>query len=526
MERILHKMEEKKIRILWVDDEIELLKPHVLFLEQKGYEVCTDSNGEDALVRLESETVDLIFLDENMPGLSGLEVLSRMKSLHPEVPVVMITKSEEENIMDEAIGGKIDDYLIKPVNPKQILLSIKKTLDLKRLVSEKAISSYQSDFAKIGQNINQANSMDDWVAIYKDLVYWTLELQEQEEAGMGEVLQMQYQDANNGFTKFVERNYKDWFKGGPETPLLSHKVLGEFVFPRLKKGEKLFFIVVDNLRYDHWRALAPTISEYARISEERLYCSLLPTATQYSRNALFAGLTPLDIEKHYPALWTHDEEEGGKNLHEQELLQKHMERIKQIFPYHYEKINLHEHGMRMVERLNEFLDSQFNVLIFNYIDMLSHSRNEMNMLRDLANDDAAYRSLTLSWFKHSPLNQLLKALMAAGIKVVLTSDHGSVQVKSPIKVIGDRNTSTNLRYKNGKNLNYPEKQVVSIRKPEQYGLPKTHLTTSYIFAGGSDYLVYPKNYNHYVNYYKDSYQHGGISLEEMLVPLVYLEPIR
>ncbi|MFO7938218.1 MAG: PglZ domain-containing protein [Bacteroidales bacterium] len=519
-------MEQKKVRILWVDDEIELLKPHVLFLEQKGYEVCTDTNGEDALARLQEEIVDLIFLDENMPGLSGLEVLSRMKAVRPEVPVVMITKSEEENIMDEAIGGKIDDYLIKPVNPKQILLAIKKTLDLKRLVSKKAISSYQSDFGKIGQQINQAQTLEDWIAVYKDLVYWTLELEEQEEAGMGDVLQMQYQDANNSFTRFIDKHYRNWFKSDEEAPMLSHDVLGKYVFPKLQESKQLFFIVVDNFRYDHWKAIAPYVSEYARISEEQLYCSMLPTSTQYARNALFAGLTPFEIEKHYPELWSHDEDEGGKNLHEETLLKRHLERLNKEVGYNYEKIILHDQGMRMVDHLNEYLNAPLNVLIFNYIDMLSHSRNEMNMLRDLANDDAAYRSLTVSWFRHSPLNQLLKTLMNKGIRVVLTSDHGSVQVKSPIKVIGDRNTSTNLRYKNGKNLNYPEKQVVAMRKPEQCGLPKTHLTTSYIFAGGNDYLVYPKNYNHFVNYYKDSFQHGGISLEEMLVPLVYLEPIR
>jgi len=518
-------MKAKQIRLLWVDDEIELLRPHVLFLEQKGYQVCTETNGEDALKHVEEDNFDLVFLDENMPGLPGLEVLSRMKSLRPEIPIVMITKSEEENIMDEAIGGKIDDYLIKPVNPKQILLSIKKTLDLKRLVSEKAISSYQSDFGKIGQKINMANTIDDWMQIYRELVYWTLELQDQEESGMSEVLQAQYVDANNGFFRFVSKAYKGWFKSAENAPMFSHQVMKHSLFPKLAQGKKVFFIVVDNLRYDHWRAIAPYVSEYARIASEELYCSILPTATQYSRNALFAGLPPSEIERKYPQLWCHDEEEGGKNLHEQELLVAHMKRLEQEYKYNYVKINKHDQGVKVLERLNEMVMEPLNVLIFNYIDMLSHSRNEMDMLRDLANDEAAYRSLTVSWFKHSPLNQLLKYLSSQGISVVLTSDHGSVQVKSPIKVIGDRFTSTNLRYKNGKNLNFPEKQVFSVRKPEQCGLPKTHLTTSYIFAGSNDYLVYPKNYNHFVNYYKDSFQHGGISLEEMLVPLVCLEPI-
>ncbi len=514
----------RDVRILWTDDEIDLLQPHILFLEEKGYLVSTATNGDDALEKVESEEFDIIFLDENMPGKSGLETLSGIKKINPDIPVIMITKSEEENIMDEAIGSKISDYLIKPVNPRQVLLSIKKYVDTKRLVSEKTIADYQQAFGKLGQEINMADKFEDWVDIYRRLVYWQLEMTEQEETGMDEILQMQFSDANSEFGKFIAKNYKKWISGEEEAPLMSHQLMREKVFPLLAEEENIFLLLIDNFRYDQWRTIHSLITELYTVEEDLLYCSILPTATQYARNAIFSGLMPSDIAKKYPDLWLHDEESGGKNLKERELFLEHLKILKKDVFSFYAKINQQKEGMKILDKLPDLLSKQMVILIFNYIDMLSHARTEMDMIKELAKDEAAYRSLTLSWFKHSPLYALLKELQDKNVKIVLTTDHGTVRVRNPQKVIGDRNTSTNLRYKNGKDLNYKDNQAFAFNNPEEIKLPRTHVSTSYIFAKNYDYFVYPKNYNYYVNYYKDTFQHGGISMEEMLVPFIVLSP--
>lgn len=513
-----------KVSILWTDDEIDLLRPHILFLEEKGFELSTASNGDDAIEMVKKNDYDLVFLDENMPGLSGLQTLTYIKEIRPDIPVIMITKSEEENIMDEAIGSKIADYLIKPVNPKQILLSIKKNIDTKRLVSEKTLSDYQSQFGQIGLKISDANSFNEWVELYKKLVYWELELEQNEETGMQEVFQMQKSDANKDFAKFIKKNYQSWFDGTIEKPLLSPSLFKERIFPILDKGEKVFVLLIDNFRYDQWKLIQPLIGEYFTVEDEELYCSILPTATQYARNAIFAGLMPYEINKLHPEYWLHDEDEGGKNMKEDELFQTQLNRFGKKYKYFYEKISQLKTGEKLVENIKDLLNNQLNILVYNYIDMLSHARTEIEMIRELANDEPAYRSLTLSWFKHSPLFALIKELQQHNVKIILTTDHGTVRVKNPVKVIGDKNTSTNLRYKNGRNLNYNPKDVFEIRKPEKVHLPKSHISTSYIFAINDDFLAYPNNFNYYVSYYRDTFQHGGVSLEEMIVPFVKLKP--
>lgn len=504
--------------ILWADDEIDLLKPHIFFLKQKGYNVETVSNGRDALDCVAAKNYDLIILDENMPGLTGLETLSEIKQKNPDVPVIMITKSEEEDIMNQAIGNKISDYLIKPLNPNQILLSIKKNLHSGELVSQKATSDYQQDFQRIGMAINSASSIEDWFELYRKIVYWEIQLASTE-TNMDELLQMQKNEADTEFSKFIKRNYEKWISSD-EHPLMSHDILKRKIFPLLDEGKKVFMIVVDNFRLDQWRAVKPMLSEYFNVDDDGLYCTILPTATQYARNAIFSGLLPIDIERMFPDLWVDEESEEGKNLNESPLIQTAIDRFRKKYRFSYNKINDSQAGEKLLQNFSTLEGNDLNVVVINFVDMLSHARTESKMIRELAHTDAAYRSLTESWFRHSAILGLFKKIAEKDFTVVLTTDHGTVKVDTPIKVIGDKNTNTNLRYKVGKNLSYNQKQVYEIKNPARYGLPSPNISSTYIFATQRNFFAYPNNYNYYVQYYLDTFQHGGISMEEMLVPII------
>jgi len=509
-------------KILWADDEIDLLKPHVMFLQDKGYLVTTVNNGSDAADLVESENFDIIFLDENMPGLSGLETLAKIKAMKPMIPVVMITKSEEEAIMEEAIGSKISDYLIKPVNPNQILLSVKKNLDNKKLINERTTTNYQQAFRNIGMSLSDRLDVEEWKEVYRKLVYWELELQAGSDGVMEEVLTMQKTEANNYFSRYLSENYIDWLQGNSkDTPLMSHNVFKEKIAPQISE-KPLFMIVIDNLRFDQWKIIEPSLRDLYTVDKEEIYFSILPTATQYARNALFAGLMPSEIQKLYPSLWKNDDEEGGKNMNEEELLAGQLKRLGKDIKFSYHKITKLEAGKKLADNISNLMTNPLNVIVYNFVDMLSHARTDMEMIKELAEDDAAFRSLTQSWFEHSPLKNILENIAAKGGKVVITTDHGTVLVNDPIKVIGDRNTSTNLRYKSGRNLNYNAKEVFAITKPELGFLPKSNMSTSYIFAKERQYFVYPNNYNQFMHFYKNTFQHGGISLEEVLIPLVTL----
>jgi CheY-like chemotaxis protein len=511
--------------ILWADDEIDLLKPHVLFLSEKGYKVTTVTNGNDALDMFRNNYFDLVFLDENMPGLTGLETLAEIKNLNSDTPIVLITKNEEEYLMEDAIGSKIDDYLIKPVNPRQILLTIKRLTENKKLVGQKTTMAYQQDFRNLGMILNDNLNFQEWIDVYKKLIYWELELEKLEDAGMHEILTMQKSEANMQFCKFVEKNYLNWVKDQSNGPILSHQLFKKKVFPQLEDKKPVFFILIDNLRYDQYRIIHPIISEYFRLEEEDVYYSILPTATQYARNAIFAGLMPLDMEKRFPEMWQNDEDEGGKNLYEEDFLEDQLKRtLRKDIKFSYNKILNIDEGRSLNESVNNLMNNDLNVVVYNFVDMLSHARTDMQMIRELASDDAAYRSLTLSWFEHSPLMDLLKFLSQKQVKVILTTDHGTIKVGTPSKIIGDRNTNTNLRYKQGKNLNYTAKEVFHIRNPHDAMLPKLHVSSSFVFAKNDSYFVYPNNYNHFVNFYNETFQHGGISLEEMIIPIATYGP--
>jgi len=512
-----------KLSILWADDEIDLLKPHVLFLQDKGFTVTTATNGQDALDLFKKHSYEIVFLDENMPGLSGLETLVKIKNINSSVPVVMITKSEEEYIMEDAIGSKIADYLIKPVNPNQILLSIKKNLDTKRLVSEKTSSVYQQEFRNIGMTLNDKLGFQEWFDVYKKLIYWELELDKSNDAGMYEILTMQKDEANALFSKFVERNYLDWLKNDDKAPVMSHTLFRKKILPVIESTEDpVFFILIDNLRFDQWKVIAPILGEEFRIVEEDAYYSILPTATQYSRNALFAGMMPSDIEKRFPKLWSNDEDEGGKNLHEEEFLTDHLQRLRKPVKFSYTKVTNYEAGKQMVDNISNMFNNKFNVIVYNFVDMLSHARTDMQVIKELADDESAYRSLTLSWFEHSPLLDAIRKIASRKVKIVISTDHGTIRVKEASKLIGDRNTNTNLRYKQGKNLNYEKRDVFEVRNPAEAMLPRTNLSTAFVFAKQDKFFAYPNNYNQYVNLYKNTFQHGGISLEEMIIPVVSL----
>ena len=508
-------------KILWADDEIDLLKPHILFLQSKGYEVATANNGRDALDALEREHFDLVLLDENMPGISGLETLSLINRQHPQLPVIMITKSEEENIMNQAIGNKISDYLIKPVNPSQILLSIKKNLHSSELVATQASSSYQQEFQRISSMTSRAESIGDFYDLYRSLVFWQLNLATTD-TRMDEMLAMQTRDANYNFTKYVKQNYEGWVNS-PDHPLMSHELFKRCVFPLLDRGEKIVFILIDNFRLDQWRVLQPLLSDHFTVDED-LYTTILPTSTQYARNAIFAGLMPQQIASMFPQYWVDEDEDEGKNIYEEQLLRTQIERFRRRDTFSYAKLNDSPAIEKYISRFKQLESNSLNVVVLNFIDMLSHARTESKMIRELANSDAAYCSLTESWFRHSGAIELFRRIAASGAKIILTTDHGTIRVDNPIKVVGDRNTNTNLRYKVGKNLNYNRKQVYEMSNPGKFGLPSPNLSSTFIYACNEDFFSYPNNYNYYVQYYTGTFQHGGISMQEMLVPLVTLTP--
>lgn len=513
-----------KTTILWADDEIDLLKPHILFLEEKGYKVVPVCSGSDALEELEEGQADIVFLDEQMPGLSGIDTLKAIKERWPQLPVVMITKSEEEHIMEDALGGKISDYLIKPVNPNQILLTVKKHTELRRLQSERSTMNYQQQFREIGMQLGGGMGWDEWVEMYRKLVYWDLELSATEDENIHGIFTSQKEEANRQFCRFYEDNYLGWLGGTKEKPPMSHTVLKEWLFPLLKEERPTFLIVIDNFRYDQWKFVQGAMEQYLRTERDDVYCTIVPTTTQFARNAMFAGLMPSEIERKYPQYWVNEDEEGWKNQYENELLDENLRRHGLNIKHSYNKVLNAQYGKKLVERVPELMRSRLNVIIYNFVDMLSHARTESDIVRELAENERAYRSLTLSWLEHSPLMEIVRELSERDVNVVITTDHGSVRIDRPVRVKGDREISLNLRYKQGRLLDYNAKDVFEVKDPAKLFLPKRHVTSPYIFCRENDFFAYPNNYNEYVKYYMNTFQHGGISMEECLVPFIVMRP--
>ncbi len=513
------------INILWVDDEIDLLKPHILFLERKNYNITTCQSGTEALEIIDDQKFDIVFLDENMPGLTGIETLSEIKEKRATLPVIMITKSEEEYIMEEAIGSKIADYLIKPVNPNQILLSLKKNLDHSRLITEKTASNYQQEFRKIAMDLSMVNSHEEWSELYQKLLYWEIQLEDIDDPSMFEILESQKSEANLQFGKFIEKNYASWFEYKADAPVMSHTLFKDKILPNLNKEQPTLLIVVDNLRYDQWKTLEPIVSNYYKKESEESFYSILPTATQYARNAIFSGLMPSEMEKLHPEYWKNDTDEGGKNLYENEFLRAQLKRLgKDNLKYEYHKITNISSGKKLADNFKSQKDNDLTVVVYNFVDMLSHSKTEMDVVKQLASNDKAYRSLTVSWFKNSPLLSIIQQAQQMGFTLIITTDHGTINVKNPTKVIGDKETSLNLRYKTGRSLTHSDKDVYAVKDPKTVQLPVINMSNSFIFAKGDLFFAYPNNYNHYVSYFRNTYQHGGVSLEEMIIPFAVLKP--
>lgn len=514
-------------RILWADDEVDLLRPHILFLETKGYDVTSVSNGADAVDRVRDGRFDLVLLDEQMPGMGGLETLEQIKDVAPDVPVVMVTKSEEERLMEEALGGRISDYLTKPVNPSQILLTIKRLLDRSRLRTERVSQDYLQSFNEITRALLNPLSHAEWTDIYQKLVRYDLELEGDENAR--QILEDQFREANREFGRFIEDQYVDWIEHVEDEPdehrpALSHEVVPRYVVPEMKRDKPVIFIVIDCMRFDQWLEFEKLL--YGAFEMEKsFYYSILPTATPYSRNAIFSGMLPREIAQRYPRIWeAGEDDEHSRNRNEEEFLSDLLERRHVDARLRYEKLVGTQDGREFAQQSADFTQYDLSAIVINFVDILAHSRSDSDVLKEIAPDERAYRALTRTWFEHSWLYQAFMDFSKMDATIVVTTDHGAVRSLHATKVIGDRETSTALRYKYGRNLKCDKRHAIFVKDPETYGLPRRGINTNYIIAKEDYYFVYPTNFHHYQNLYRDTMQHGGASLEEMILPVVTLRP--
>jgi CheY-like chemotaxis protein len=514
-------------KLLWVDDEIELLRPHIRFLSDKGYNVDTATNGEDAISMVKREVYDLVFLDEMMPGIGGLKTLSEMKEVQPSLPIIMVTKNEAESLMEEAIGAKISDYLIKPVSPSQILLICKKFLEGKRIEQEHVSRDYVQEFSTIAGSLMSQMGPEEWINIYQKIVGWDLELDRHRETGLQNMLGEQKRDANNVFAKYIEDNYPNWIHESNDRPVLSTEIIPEFVIPEIDNNKTVFFFVIDCLRFDQWLLMEKLLSSDYTISR-KWYYGILPTATPYSRNAIFSGLYPSEIEKQYPEIWSKgQDDDNSRNRYEKELLDTQLQRLRVTLKPEpkYIKILDPEFGRATEHNISSLSGARLVSIVVNFIDMLAHSRSDSDILREIAPNEPAYRSLTQSWFQHSWLLRMFQTIAKQkNVTVIVTTDHGSILSGRGAKVFGDREASTSLRYKYGRNLKVEDKHALFVKNPGDLKLPNRGITANYIIAKEDYYFVYPTDYHKYLNQYRNTFQHGGMSMEEMILPVVTMRP--
>jgi len=520
-------MPEARKRIMWVDDEIELLRPHIMFLEEKGYEVTPVSSGEQAVELAARNRFDAVLLDEMMPGMGGLETLEKIKEADPGIPVIMITKSEEEELMDEAIGKRIDDYLTKPVNPSQIFMACKRLLDARKIREERVVKEYVPEFNQLVRLSSSGLDHEGWARAYARIADWELRLDEVGDEGLLQSHLDQKRELSIEFCRFVENSYADWVHG-EDRPLLSVDIFERFAAPLVARGRRVYFIVIDCMRLDQWLCLEPILSPYYDISRH-LYYSILPTATPYSRNAIFSGLFPRDLAQKYPEKWESDNAaDRGRNRYERELLELQMARLGlKVRPgLKYFKVYNVDEGNSVRKQVSTLSSVPLVAMVFNFLDILAHGRSESEILQELAPDEGGFRSLMKSWFTHSSLFEILKSLSQEDADVIITTDHGSILGRRAALVKGDRDTSTNLRYKFGNNISCDEKQAVDVRDPATFRLPDEGFNTNYLLAKEDYYFVYPTRFHEFERHYKGSFQHGGISMEEMIVPCAVLTPKR
>jgi CheY-like chemotaxis protein len=518
-------MKEDVKSILWVDDEIDNLKSHIIFLEERGYKVTPATNGDDAIALIGKKNFDLVLLDEMMPGKDGLTTLEEIKEKNPHLPVIMVTKNEEENLMDQAIGEKIDDYLTKPVNPSQVLSAVKKILGKKRIREEHLSKKYAEDFNRVRSTLAGPVSWREWIEIHRLLSEWDLEMEDFKEIGLSETHFTQRRECDLEFGRFVERNYVDWVEK-KDSPSLSVDVVPKYLYPLLLEKKPVFFIVVDCMRLDQYLYIEPILNQYFNLQREYYY-SILPTATPYSRNALFSGLFPSEVARLYPELWkAGTEDESSRNRYERQLLDAQLQRLKLTFktePKYVKVLDIAE-GDNLARKIYSYRNGSLLSVVYNFLDILAHGRSESEILKEIAPDEGAFRSLMRSWFLHSSLFEILKYLSRQDCTVLLTTDHGSVLGTRGTVAHGKKDTSTNLRYKYGDNLNCDQKDALLIKDPKGYKLPTYTMSTTYIIAKEDYYFVYPTKQSEYERQYKNSFQHGGISLEEMILPVTILRP--
>ena len=518
-------MNNRRGNILWVDDEIHHLKPHILFLEEKGYNLTQVTNGQDAIALINKNNYDLILLDHSMPGMDGLETLKRIKRSQPNKIVILITKTEDEWLMNEAIAGQVEQFLTKPVNPSQIFMACKQTLEKIKLQEEKVTSDYLKEFQEIDQSLKSDMTINDWWDLYDRLVDWQVKFDTFRNTGLESILDEQIQTCNKEFVHFIEANYEKWMQGS-DRPVLPVDVIEKYVKPLLNKNKRVLLLVVDCMRYDHFKTLIPIFESLFKVKTYPAF-SLLPTATPYSRNSIFSGLFPDEMISKYPK-----QEEDLKtdshslNRHEKEFLVNNLKRLRLSHKScHYHKIWAVDEGNKFLNRVKDFSKQDILAMVVNFVDILAHKSSQMDVLREMVPNESGYRIAVKAWFENSWLFQVLKYLSEMGWSIVLTSDHGSIKVKNDVLVLADRDASSGVRYKYGRNLNTNNKNALIIKDPDRYRLPSLGPQPSYIIAKNENYFVYPNEAHKFQSKFKNSFQHGGISMEEMMIPIAVMEPI-